>query len=139
MIRYRPGAQERALLRRGVVTAARIHAAAGAERILALHERNVAFDVAGKSRPELERCLERLGTGAIDRNWSPVFSAHQMGTCRIGRDPATAVCDETGKVFGVRGLYVADASAFPASSGVNPMLSILALARILAAQIVGQA
>lgn len=139
VIRYRAGAQERALLRRGVVTAARIHVAAGARRIIALHERDLGFDVAGKTDAELERRLERLGSGAIDRNWAPVFSAHQMGTCRIGRDPQSAVCDETGNVFGVRGLYVADASAFPASSGVNPMVTILALARILAGRIAAQA
>jgi len=55
-----------------------------------------------------------------------------MGTCRIGRDARTAVCDETGQVFGVRGLYVADASAFPASSGVNPMITVMALAKCVA-------
>jgi choline dehydrogenase-like flavoprotein len=35
-------------------------------------------------------------------------------------------------VFGVKGLYVADASAFPSSSGVNPMISVMALARCVA-------
>ena len=65
-------------------------------------------------------------------NRSLLFSAHQMGTCRIGRDARTAVCDENGQVFGVRGLFVADASAFPASSGVNPMITVMALAKCVA-------
>lgn len=138
VIRYRPGRQERELLRRGIVAAARVHVAAGAERVVALHESDRGFDVAGKTAAELERCLERVGRAAVDRNRAPVFSAHQMGSCRMGRDPASAVCDETGNVFGVRGLYVADASAFPASSGVNPMLTVLALAHLLAGRIVAQ-
>jgi choline dehydrogenase-like flavoprotein len=46
----------------------------------------------------------------------------------MGADRRTAVCDGGGEVFGVRGLFIADASAFPASSGVNPMVTIMALA-----------
>jgi choline dehydrogenase-like flavoprotein len=65
-------------------------------------------------------------------NRSLLFSAHQMSTCRIGRDARTAVCDENGQVFGVRGLFVADASAFPASIGVNPMITVMALAKCVA-------
>ncbi len=43
----------------------------------------------------------------------------------MGRDRRTAVCDADGEVFGVRNLFVADASAFPASSGVNPMITMM--------------
>ena len=51
-----------------------------------------------------------------------------MSTARMGgrRD---AVADPEGRVRGVRGLYVADASGFPSASGVNPMLTVMALAR----------
>ena len=56
-----------------------------------------------------------------------LFSAHQMGTCRMGADPKTSVTDEHGEVHGVKGLFVCDSSLFPAASGVNPMLSIMAL------------
>ena len=55
-----------------------------------------------------------------------------MGTCRMGSDPRSAVCDERSEVFRVKGLYIADASAFPASSGVNPMITIMALAACVA-------
>ena len=61
-----------------------------------------------------------------------VFSAHQMGTCRMGRERMNSVCDENGAVYGVKGLYVADASLFPASSGVNPMITVMALAKCVA-------
>ena len=46
----------------------------------------------------------------------------------MGADPRTAVVGESGGVYGMKGLYVADASTFPASSGVNPMITIMAIA-----------
>jgi choline dehydrogenase-like flavoprotein len=54
----------------------------------------------------------------------------------MGRDAKSAVCDERGEVFGVSGLYIADASAFPGSSGVNPMVTIMAMAHHTAQRIV---
>jgi choline dehydrogenase-like flavoprotein len=53
----------------------------------------------------------------------------------MGIDPRAAVCDEHGQVHDVPGLYVADASLFPASSGVNPMITIMALAHCVGAGI----
>ena len=50
----------------------------------------------------------------------------------MGSDRGRAVCDADGAVYGVNGAYVADASLFPASSGVNPMITIMALAHHVA-------
>jgi choline dehydrogenase-like flavoprotein len=58
-----------------------------------------------------------------------MFSAHQMSTARMGGDAGATVADPDGRVRGVDGLIVADASAFPTASGVNPMLTVMALAR----------
>jgi choline dehydrogenase-like flavoprotein len=55
-------------------------------------------------------------------------SFHQMGTCRMGSDRRDSVVDPDHQVWGVPGLYVVDASVFPSSSGVNPMLTIMGLA-----------
>ena len=55
-----------------------------------------------------------------------------MGTCRMGATADDSVCDETGAVRGLKGLYVADASLFPAASGVNPMITVMALADMIA-------
>ena len=84
---------------------------------------------------ELDAFCDRVAAERVDGNWSTLFSAHQMGTCRIGRDSRSAVCDARGEVFGVRGLFVADASAFPASSGVNPMITVMALAMTVASEV----
>ena len=46
----------------------------------------------------------------------------------MGSDPNQSVVGETGESHEVRGLYVADTSAFPTSSGVNPMITIMAIA-----------
>lgn len=53
--------------------------------------------------------------------------AHQMGSNRMSATPAQGVVDPKGRVWGVDSLYVADASVFPSASGVNPMLTVLAI------------
>ncbi|MEL6989072.1 MAG: GMC family oxidoreductase, partial [Bacteroidota bacterium] len=64
--------------------------------------------------------------------WRPctfnIGSAHQMGTCRMSGHKTKGVVKPNGQVWGVPNLYVADASLFPSASGVNPMLSVQALA-----------
>ena len=58
-----------------------------------------------------------------------------MGTIRMGADPATHPADERGRVRAdsrgsiVPGLYVADTSTFPTAVGVNPMVTVMAMAR----------
>ena len=51
-----------------------------------------------------------------------------MGGCRIGADRTNSVTDDRGRVHGLDWLYVADGSLFPGSSGVNPYVTIMALA-----------
>ncbi|KAJ5820442.1 hypothetical protein N7474_006033 [Penicillium riverlandense] len=55
-------------------------------------------------------------------------SAHQMGTCRMGKSPKSSVVDPICQVWGTKGLYVVDASVFPSASGVNPMVTNMAIA-----------
>ena len=128
VVDYRPGLAERADLQHGIAQAVRLHLAAGASDVLTLHSRARKRNLTDRSPATVEALCREVGEAAIDRNWSTLFSAHQMGTCRMGNDPQTAVCDATGEVFGVHGLFIGDSSAFPASSGVNPMVTIMALA-----------
>ena len=78
-------------------------------------------DTKFQARLELVR---RKGSNPPDTVYG---SAHQMGTCRMGNKERNSVVDPTGKVWGTEGLYVADASVFPSASGVNPMVTNMAI------------
>ncbi|BDG06076.1 GMC oxidoreductase [Anaeromyxobacter oryzae] len=52
--------------------------------------------------------------------------AHQNGTIRFGRDPATSALDPSCKAHELDNLYVVDASFFPSSGAVNPALTVMA-------------
>ena len=54
--------------------------------------------------------------------------AHVLGTTPMGKDPATSVVDADLRVFGYENLLVVDGAAIPANVGVNPSLTITALA-----------
>lgn len=109
----------------GQGTVARILEAAGAERIQPLAE---------GARPwqrgeDLGAWIAGLRRYPIGHGGHAVFSAHQMGSARMGRDPQTSVADPRGELHGTPGVWIGDASAFPTSSGANPMVSVMALAR----------
>ena len=133
VVDYVPGRAEQQLIAQGTAAAARVHLAAGATEVHTLHTRPMSIRrTASTTQQDIDAFCDRVLEARVGRNWSLVASAHQMGTCRMGRDKQSAVCDERGEVFGVAGLYVADASAFPASSGVNPMITVMALAACIA-------
>lgn len=132
-IRYGIGSADRAMLTRSMVEIARIHRAAGARRIKTLHTPPLEWD-AGARFESFTAEIERRG---VAPNRVLLFTAHQMGSCRIGTDRADSVADPDGQAWDARGLWVTDASAFPTASGVNPMLSIMALARRTALRMVG--
>ncbi len=58
----------------------------------------------------------------------PSGGQHQAGTCRMGTDPATSVTDAWGTVWDHPNLHVVDGSLHVTNGGVNPVLTILALA-----------
>lgn len=57
------------------------------------------------------------------------YGAHAMGSCRMGRDPATSVVNEHCRTHDVPNLLVTDTSVFVTGSGVNPTLTAMAIAR----------
>ncbi len=103
---------------------AELHAASGAARISILHNRPLHYF------PKKDTDMARFQANIAAQNWGTnhagVFSAHQMGTCRMGGTKDYPVQPD-GTVRGIKGLYVADTSLFPSASGANPMLSVQAL------------
>jgi choline dehydrogenase-like flavoprotein len=65
----------------------------------------------------------RLGPSAFD-----VTAYHPLGTCRMGTDPATSVVGPDFETHEVERLFVADGSVLPGPLGVNPQLTIMAMA-----------
>jgi choline dehydrogenase-like flavoprotein len=112
----------------GLAGAARIAFAAGAASVATLHARPLRLTAAEATPEGLDAFARELAKRAASRAPVALFSAHQMGTARMGATAADGVIDPDGRVYGVEGLLVADASAFPSASGVNPMLTIMALA-----------
>ncbi|MCA2977828.1 MAG: GMC family oxidoreductase [Myxococcaceae bacterium] len=109
---------------------AKLQFAAGAKRVRSLHLAPVTL----RSPSEVD---------ALDAApWAPVqvkvATAHQMGGCRMGKDPSTSVVDPRLRYHGLDNLFVVDGSVLPTSLGVNPQETIFGIARWAAGHI-GQA
>ena len=124
VVHYKLSDYDRKHLLRGLAESVRLHEAAGAEHIMIVHNQPIHY-YPKKDKPD------KFTTEMANRQWRPndfgLFSAHQMGTCRMGGNSNCPV-KPNGETREVRNLYVADGSLFPTASGVNPMLSIQALA-----------
>jgi cholesterol oxidase len=90
------------------------------------------LDAFGKRLTDTAQHQSALGQGAD----TILGVSHPLGGCRMAKDATEGVADEYGRVFGYDGLYIADASLIPGSLGVNPSLTISALALRVARQII---
>ncbi|KAK8079323.1 GMC oxidoreductase [Apiospora phragmitis] len=145
-VAYTPSAFDRAHVLEGLVALARICRATGAKEIQpflpdvppfivstptsTLATNNVTSDQEKEVEDErFEAWIARLRRVGNPAATSPWACAHQMGSCRMSRDAEGGVVDPRGKVWGVaEGLYVADASVLPSATGVNPMVTTMAVA-----------
>jgi choline dehydrogenase-like flavoprotein len=84
-----------------------------------------------------ERALEWAEASGAERTWPwprPRAGArlsggqHQAGTCRMGEDPVTSVCDPNGALHDFPNVVLADASVHVTNGGLNPALTVMALA-----------
>ena len=114
-------------IQQGIEGALRVMAAAGAVEVGTLHAGLPYFRPNGNDS-DFENYLRRVRRAGTAPNLLDLFSAHQMGTCRMGGERAHSVLDHNGQSWEVKNLFVADASTFPTPSGVNPMITIQAVA-----------
>ncbi len=118
-------------LQRGLEEIIRIHEAAGAIELQALNKRTPVW----RRGEDVEQFIDAVKGLSMAPREIGLFSAHQMGTCRMGSDPETSVADGFGQLHDTAGVWIGDASAFPTASGTNPMFTVMSLARRTAAAI----
>ena len=123
---YRLSRQDLTHMRKGIEAGARILEAAGAREIFTSQAAYVAY------RPGQSGGIEAFMDEVDRHGYGPgqigYVSFHQMGSCRMGNDSQTSVIGADHQAHAVNGLFVADGSAFPSASGVNPMITIMAMA-----------
>ena len=113
---------------------------AGLAAAVGVHTRQITRYESGErpnaSLPEATELAQRIADKAGGIAWSPFFeqpfnrptTGHILGGCCMGDSAQTGVIDHRHRVFGYDGLYVVDGSAISANVGVNPSLTICALA-----------
>eukprot|EP01018_Ginkgo_biloba_P016912 Gb_32371 [translate_table: standard] len=109
----------------GLERALRILIAAGATEVGTHHNDGCLLKIEGASQVEIDKFLMQVRR---KKGWCPLISAHQLGSCRMGVDPATSCVDENGESWEVEGLFVSDASVLPTALGVNPMITVESIA-----------
>ncbi|KAJ3552156.1 hypothetical protein NPX13_g11179 [Xylaria arbuscula] len=82
----------------------------------------------GINDPDFAAWVKLIEKTGLNSPFAQFACAHQMGSCRMSAKPQDGVVDSRGKVWGAQNLYVADASVFPSASGVNPMITNMAIA-----------
>ncbi|MEZ4338631.1 MAG: FAD-dependent oxidoreductase [Sandaracinaceae bacterium] len=119
-IRYSMSEDDAAKLQRGVVLAAELLLAAGAEEVYpAVRGFDAIRDAAGIA------ALRRARLAPEDFALSAV---HPLGTARMGTDPSKSVVGPDHQCHDVPDLYVVDGAAVPTALGVNPQITIMAMA-----------
>ena len=150
-IEYRTTPRDERTLRAALSSLVRMAESAGADEVITAGSPPVAWH--RRDGVEAFQVLQRqLTKFDFSPNRGTVFSAHQMGTARMGGDPVDHACDPFGRVRSssrpratdphgglIKGLYVADGSLFPTALGVNPMITILALAKRVARTVLSDA
>ena len=119
----------------GLEQQVRLHHAAGAKQIYALSQGMPGWRVGD----DLEAFVSRIHRMPLRAGGARLFAAHQMGSCRMGSDPAESVANPNGELHDVAGVWIGDGSAFPTPSGTNPMITIMALASRTAERILDEA
>ncbi len=119
LIRYRLDAEDLARVRAGLSRLEQLFRAAGADEVY--------LPLPPGVRPEAARPRDLR-----------LMAFHPLGTARADARPGYGVTDGSLAVHGTRGLHLADGSVVPSSLGVNPQLTIMALATRLAFQLLGR-
>jgi choline dehydrogenase-like flavoprotein len=115
---------------RGVQLMAELYFAAGARKVYTPFSSHPTLD-----HPDQ---IKRLTHHAPRVEYTEYFTAYLMGTCRMDGRESHGVVDGSGAVYGIQGLYIADASVMPSTIGVNPQVTIMALSKVIGERLASQ-
>jgi choline dehydrogenase-like flavoprotein len=119
-------------LKRGMTRAIECHRAAGALEVFGSTHHPVKWMQRDENpSDQVHRQIAELSSSQLG-----LYSAHQMSTCRMAVSSDQGVTDSQGRVFGTDHVYVADASLCPTATGVNPMITVMGLARHVSQQLI---
>jgi choline dehydrogenase-like flavoprotein len=138
-IEYTPNKYDCWALQQGSIAAANLLYIQGAERIFPPESAVPIFEC---SKPVESRQLtdsdyqawvNKLKAAVYEPLKTTMGSAHQMASCRMNnKGPRHSVANERGQLWECDNVYLADTSVFPTASGVNPMISVMATAHVIA-------
>ena len=127
---YRMAWRDRDMLIRGIIESARIHAAAGARSVWSIH--NEPCEIPDRDGPiapsEVDAFAERARRLGIRENGVALFTAHAMGSVPMGGSERMPT-RPTGELRGTQNVFIGDGCVLPSAPGVNPMITIMAMAR----------
>ena len=126
-IHYRLSTGDRERLRFAAARAVEVMFASGAREVLLPSDEPIGPLASPRfSDPsEAQHCAHLM----FEPHQTVLSSAHCQATLKMGEDPSVSVVNSRGESHHVQGLLVCDGSVFPESCGVNPMLSIMTMAR----------
>jgi choline dehydrogenase-like flavoprotein len=114
-------------MQRGMVTMSNLFLAAGATKVYPM--------IPGMEELSTVEQVRRLSAMRLAPSAFDVTAYHPLGTCRMGTDPETSVVGTDFETHEVEGLFIVDGSVVPGPLGVNPQMTIMAMA-LRAAEIV---
>jgi long-chain-alcohol oxidase len=114
-------------LRTGFEGAAQLFEAVGATKIYSAQAKAPTYSPGSGTR---QRFMAEVDAAGFGPGQVVLNSFHIMGSARMGGDAGRSACDPTGQTWEVQDLYVFDGSSFPSASGVNPQISIQAIAHM---------
>ncbi|WP_430647811.1 GMC family oxidoreductase N-terminal domain-containing protein [Agromyces sp. GXS1127] len=133
-LHYALSGRDAARVARGVGGAARVLEAAGATSMFSGHQAGFTWERA--SGAPIDDFIAKCDAAGYGPGRCAMAALHIMGTARMGGSAEMSAVNPDGATWEVPNLVVADASTFPTSSGVNPMVTIEAIGYLNARKLV---
>ncbi len=120
IIRYDLNRRDTARMQHAIEILSEVFLRAGATRVMPM--------VHGFGEIKADRDLEAFRRRRLEPGDFEVTAYHPLGTCRMGTDPEKSCVGPDGEAHDTANLHVADGSVIPSSLGVNPQMTIMAMA-----------